>query len=292
MSAWMTLRVGREGLQQPGHPVVEAGAEADDQVAALQSGHGGDGAVHAGHAEVLGVAVREGTAGHQRGHHGDAGQLGQHPQLAGGAGPDGAAAHVEHRAPRLQDQPGGLADLLAVRAGHRSVAGQVQLGRPGEGRLRLQRGLGHVDEHRARPTGRGDVEGLGDGARDLGRVGDQEVVLGDRHGDAADVGLLEGVRADHRRADLSGDGHQRHGVHVRVGQRSHQVGRPRTRGGHADAHLARSRRRTPERRGRRPARVGPGCAGSASSPSAGRTPAGWRRRGCRRCSRCPRARAT
>ena len=53
--------------------------------------------------------------------------------------------------------------------------------------------------------------------------------------------------------------------------------------GHADADARRWRRRTPGRRGRRPARGGPGCAGSRS-PSAGRTPGGSRRPGCRRCA--------
>ena len=47
----------------------------------LQAGDRGDGAVHAGHAEVLRVAVGEGAAGHQRGDDRDAGELGEHAQL-------------------------------------------------------------------------------------------------------------------------------------------------------------------------------------------------------------------
>ena len=124
MSAWITLRVRRERVEVAGDPVVEAGAQADDQVAALQAGDRGDGAVHAGHAEVLRVAVGEGAAGHQRGDDRHAGQLGEHPQLLGGAGADHAAADVQHRAAGLEDQPGRLADLLGVRPGHRAVAGQ------------------------------------------------------------------------------------------------------------------------------------------------------------------------
>ena len=83
--------------------------------------------------------------------------------------------------------------------------------------MRLQRVLADVDEHRAGAAGGGDVERLGDRARDLGGVGDQEVVLGDRHRDAADVGLLEGVGADRAARHLAGDGHDRHRVHVGVG---------------------------------------------------------------------------
>ncbi len=228
-------RVGCEGVEVAGHAVVEARAEADDEVALLQAGDRGHRAVHAGHAEVLRVAVGEGAARHQRGDDRDAGQGGQLRQLARRAGADHAAADVEHRTPRLADQPHGLLDLLGVGRGDGPVARQLQLGRPRERRLRLQCRLGHVDQHRPGATGRGDVEGLGDRARDVGRVGDEEVVLGDRHRDAADVGLLEGVGADHRGADLAGDGHHRHRVHVRVGQRRHQVGRARPRGRHADA---------------------------------------------------------
>ena len=71
------LGAGGERVQVAGHPVVEARAQADDQVALLQAGHRGDGAVHARHAEVLRVAVGERAARHQRGHDGDAGELGE-----------------------------------------------------------------------------------------------------------------------------------------------------------------------------------------------------------------------
>ena len=49
--------------------------------------HGGDRAVHAGHAEVQRVAVGEGAAGHQRGDDRDAGQLGEDAQLGPGPRP-------------------------------------------------------------------------------------------------------------------------------------------------------------------------------------------------------------
>ena len=199
MSACIDLGVRREGGQLAGHPVVEPGAEADDQVAALQRGDRGDGAVHARHAEVGRVAVRQRAAGHQRGDDRDVRLVDQPAQLGAGRGPDDAAADVQHRAAGLGDQPGGLAHLLAVRAGHRPVAGQVDPLRPAEVRHGLQGVLADVDQHRARAAGAGDVERLGDGLRDLVRVGHQVVVLGDRHRDAADVGLLEGVRADRGR---------------------------------------------------------------------------------------------
>ena len=180
-----------------------------------------------------------------------------------GAGADHAAADVQHRAARLEDQPGRLADLLGVRSGHRAGS------RAGAARSASANVVCACSADLATSTStgpgrpvRGDVERLGDRARDLGRVGDQEVVLGDRHRDAADVGLLEGVGADRAAPDLAGDGDDRDRVHVGVGERRHQVGRARARWWPCRRRPCRWRRRTPGRRGRRPARGGPGCGGS------------------------------
>ena len=229
------LGLGGERIQLPGDPVVEAGAQGDQQVAALQRRHRRHGAVHAGHAQVLRVAVGERTAGHQRGDHRDTGQLGQVEQLLGGLAADHAAADVEHRLARLGDQLGRLTDLAAVRLGVRLVSGQLELRRPRERALALQHVLGDVDQHRPRPSAGGDVECLGDDARDVVTVAHQEVVLGDRHRDAGDVGFLERVGADQGAPDLPGDRDHRNRIHVGVGQRRDQVGRTRTRGRHADA---------------------------------------------------------
>ena len=122
----------RERVEVAGHPVVEPSAQRHDQVAALEPGHRGHGAVHPRHAEVLRVAVGEGATRHQGGDHRDAGQGGQLEQLAGGARTDGAATDVEDGPLGVEDQPDGLLDLLGVGAGHRSVAGEVDLGRPDE----------------------------------------------------------------------------------------------------------------------------------------------------------------
>ena len=226
-----------ERVELSGDPVIETGAQRDQQVAALQPGHRRDGAVHTRHAQVLVVAVREGAARHQCGDHRDAGQLGQFPQLFGGLAADDPAADVEHGFVRGGDQLGGLVDLTVVRFGVRLVARQIHARRPAERARGLQHVFRDVDEHRARPSAGGDVEGLGHHPRDVVAVADQEVVLGDRHGDAGDVGLLEGVRADQRAADLPGHGDHRDRIHLRVGQRCHQVGGPGTRGGHHDADL-------------------------------------------------------
>ena len=112
-----------------------------------------------------------------------------------------------------------------MRLGGGAIPGKVDRRRPLEGRRRLQRILGNIDENWTGAPGRGQVEGLGDRPRNLGRVGDEVVVLGDRHRDAANVGFLECVGSDRTAGYLAGDGHHRHRVHVGVGNGRDEVGR-------------------------------------------------------------------
>ncbi|SKX94348.1 Uncharacterised protein [Mycobacteroides abscessus subsp. abscessus] len=232
------LRVGRERRQLSGDAVVEACAESDQQVGTLQCRNGSHSAVHAGHAEVLLVRIREGTASHQRGDNGDAGQLGKLEQLGRRVGLDHTATDVEHGVLRGVDQSSCLTNLLAVRLGDRTVAGQIDLRRPREGGLRLQDVLGDVDENRSGTATLGDVERLGHDPGDVDGIAHQEVVLGDRHRDAGDVGLLERVGTDQCPADLAGDRHDGHRVHLRVGQRRDEIGRTGTRRRHHDTGAA------------------------------------------------------
>ena len=195
------LGLGGEGVDPAGDPVVEPAAQGDQQVGPLHGGDRGVVAVHARHAQAQRVGVGEGAPGHQGGDHRDAGPLGQLAQRLGGPGLEDPAAGVDDRALGGQQQLGGLADQGRVALGHRVVAGQVEVGRLGPVPLHGGVGdvLGHVDQHRAGPAGGGHVEGLGHHPGDVGAVGDQPVVLGDAHGDAGDVALLEGVGADGRR---------------------------------------------------------------------------------------------
>ena len=73
-----------ERVDPAGDPVVEAGAERDQQVAALERGDGRGVAVHARHAEAQRMLVGERAAGHQRGDDVDVGQLGELTQRLGG----------------------------------------------------------------------------------------------------------------------------------------------------------------------------------------------------------------
>ncbi len=222
------LGLRREARRPPGHPVVEAAAEGDQQIGLLHGGDGGVVAVHARHAEAQRVVVGEGPPSHQGGDHVDPGQLRQLPQGLGGPGLEDPAAGVDDRAPALAQKPGRLPDHARVAAGGRPVARQrghhlvVLRPRPLGGGL--QDVLRHVHQHRPRAARGGDVERLADDEGDLVGVHHQLVVLGDRTGDTDGVALLEGVRADARARHLTGHRHQRDGVHVGVAQRGHQVG--------------------------------------------------------------------
>ncbi len=75
------LRVRGEQRGLAGDPVVEPGAQHDQQVGLLQRQHGGNGAVHARHAEVLLVRVGERAAGHERRDHGCVREFGEREQF-------------------------------------------------------------------------------------------------------------------------------------------------------------------------------------------------------------------
>ena len=225
-------RIRSEGVELARDPVVESRPEGDEQITLLQSADCRYGAVHSGHTHVQWVAVGEGTSGHQCGDDRDTGEFGQLQELLVGMGLDDAATDVEHRLLCLDDHASCLTHLLGVWASDRAVAGQIDHRRPLKGGHGLQRILGDVNQHRSWTSGGGDMECLGNCARNLSGIGDQEVVLGDGHRDAADIRLLKGVCADGLTGHLTGDGNDRHRIHVGISDRGDEIGGARTRGGH------------------------------------------------------------
>ncbi|MNI40579.1 hypothetical protein D3C73_948050 [compost metagenome] len=69
-------------------------------------------------------------------------------------------------------------------------------------------------------------------------MADQIVVLGDGNRNAVGVDFLEGVGADHRGRNLTGDTHQRDGIQSRIGNSRHQIGGPRPATGHTHGRFA------------------------------------------------------
>ena len=167
-------------------------------------------------------------------------------------GANDAAAHQDQRTLGLLDKLQQLVQVGQIRVrGAQFVLGAVQqVGDPavlvvlaeGQG---LIVGVGggdifeNVDVHRAGAAGAGDGEGLPHHVGQLVSVLDQEVALGDGHGDAGDVHLLEGVLADQVLAHIAGDEHHGGGVQIGGGDAGDQVGGAGAGGGEADPHLSR-----------------------------------------------------
>ena len=138
----------------------------------------------------------------------------------------------------MRDQIGCSFNSLELARKLGAVADEVDRVDVREVDLRQLEVLWDVDEHGTRAARTGNVEGLVDRLRNVLGLLDEERVLHDRHHDARDVSLLEGVRADQVRRHLAGNGDERGGVKKRVSDRRDEVRRARTAGRDADADLA------------------------------------------------------
>ena len=241
------LRVRRERVHPPGHPVVEARRHRHQAVRVVHRHVGVVGAVHAEHVERERIGHRERAQAHEGLGDRDLGQVRQLAQLGRGVRGDRAAAHVEHRPLGPHHRAGRLLDLPGMPLVGRVVRAQVHALRVLEVPLLDQDVLGQVDVDRPRAPGGGDVERLLDDRGEVLAVLHQEVVLGGRARDADVVGLLERVVADRGRRHLPGEGDDRDRVHQRVLERGDQVGRGRSGGDETDTDLA-GRPRVPFRR--------------------------------------------
>jgi len=85
--------------------------------------------------------------------------------------------------------------------------------------------FGMSDQHRTGTAAHGDFKRLTDGVGQLGDVLNNEIVLGNRHGDAGDVHFLEAVQSEQTGAHVAGDGHHRDRIHVSGGNTGNQIGR-------------------------------------------------------------------
>jgi hypothetical protein len=220
------------------HAVVEPRAHRQQHVAVLHGHVGLVGPVHAEHAEELRIARRRRAEPHQCVRAREAQRVVQLSQLGRRVAQDHAAAGVDVRALGMEQQLQGLADLPCVALPDGVVRAHLDARRVGKG-CRLQRHvLRHVDHHRPRSAGAGDVKRLLDRQGQVAHVLDEEVVLDDRARDADRVALLERIEADRRRRNLPGHDHHRDRIHVGGRDARHRVRDARARGHQRDADLS------------------------------------------------------
>jgi len=224
------LRVTGELIGLAGHPVVEARADADEQI---RLGHRVVGVlkpVHPEHPEAERVAFRKPAQSQQARRHGDARRPRQLSQLLGGAGMDHPRAGVDHRPLGVRDYLRGSVDrlLLQFRDGLRAVAADARLLGVDELRFIDRRVHRQVDDHRPRAARPGDIKRLLDDPGYVPGVLHQVAVLRDRPRDADGIGFLERVIADHRGADLTGQRDDGDRIHERGRNAGHEVRGPGT----------------------------------------------------------------
>ncbi len=214
------LRVGRERIQPPGHPIVEARTQRDH--------------------EPLLVGCGERAQAHQgRGDRktGQVHQLAQQPARLQSR-IDDAAARIDHGPLRLCHHANGCANRALVGIELRSIGPMTDITGTDIGTLLELHVLGNIDDNGPRAAGGRDVERLVDDARQIVHVAHQPIVLGAGARDADGVAFLKRVIADEMGRHLSGNDHERNRIHQRVGQARDRIGRSRPRGDKHDARLA------------------------------------------------------
>ena len=156
---------------------------------------------------------------------------------------DDAAAAINHRAFGLFNEAHDFIQREIVRAQvGLMVAAQAFFDLFERRPHRLGFGLldvfGHVNYHRAGPAGLREVKRLLHDARNVVHVRDEVAVLHNGQGYADDVGFLKRAAADHVLVDLAGDGNERAGIEVGIGDGGDEIGGAGAAGAHAHAGLA------------------------------------------------------
>ncbi len=228
--------------------VVETRAHGHHQVAFHDRAVGIGGAVHARSVEAQRMRIREHALAQQGRCHRNLQFFRQRQQFVLGVRQDRSVASDDQRSLALRQ---GIGDLLEgfryIALRFRLVARQVHLGFEAHRAGFHTHVLGHVDQHRARTTGRRDVKGFLDHPGDIVGVFQQIAMLDDRHRQVEHVRFLEGILAQHAPHALAGDHDHRHRIHMgrqdardgigRAGSARHEhcrrlAGRPRVAIGH------------------------------------------------------------
>ena len=225
------LRVRRKRRRLSRDTIVEAAADVEQHVAALNRAIDVHPAVHPRHTEGERVIMRHRAQTMQFGHDRNAGLLGEVAQVAARAGLHDAVASESQRTLCLREQAHRRLYRIAahhhLRRRRRAIARQVHLHVPSWNAPCCLRVLRDVDQHRPRPPRARDVKRF---AKDAGQFLDrchEKIVLRDRDRDAGDVDFLERIGAKQEARHLSSDRGQWRAVHPRIGDRRHEIRRAR-----------------------------------------------------------------
>src|SRR5260370_8656235 len=196
--------------QVAGDAVVEAHADADEEVSFLNGVVHPGFAMHAHHAEVHLVFGSEPADSEKR--HGDgiiasadellerAHRAGNHDAVAGEN--DRSFRGVQHRNSAIEFS---LVVIAALALGWKFWPSSLPVEFSGS----LLRIFGDVDKDRAGTSAIGYQEGFAEGACNIFRASDHHIMFCDGHGDAGDIDLLKRIGAQDFAADLARNAYNR-----------------------------------------------------------------------------------
>ena len=216
------------------NPIAEPRSDHHQEVTIVHGYIGHTRSVHPDHSGEPRVHRIDRTMAHQRDTHRAVDLFQEFGQLGLGIGKNDSSTHIQHRLGGFLDQ---LDRLLQGTGLDMQVVGNIPLdlhfGILGFGSSDI---LGNIDQHRAGPPLSGDMEGLPYRGCQFLDILYNIVVFGDRHGDTADIDLLETILAQQLGRNVPGEGNHGNRIHVCGSQAGDQVCRSRTTGGehHAD----------------------------------------------------------
>ena len=220
-----------------GDAVVEARAHREQHIAFVHGHVGLVRAVHAKHADKLGIGAGIGAQTHQRVGDRVTQRLRDFGQLLRSLAENHAPSGVNHRPLRRHQQIDGFTDLPGMPFEHGIVGAQIDALGVFERDLDVRRRdvFGNIDHHRPRAARRRQVESLFDRRRDFLDALGQEIVFDARTRDADRIDFLKRIAADKRSRDLPGQHYHRNRIQVRRGDPGHGIGGTRSRGNQHDA---------------------------------------------------------
>ena len=234
------------------HPVREAAADGNQQIAAVYSAVGCLGSVHANHSCRQRIRTVHGTSAHQ----GDGNRrihlAGKFPEFFVGPASGYAAAANQHRFLGFLNHVYQDIDILLIRLRSQQTAGAGTANQfaqsTGSGmsllgnrliiHLCCSNVLRNIDEHRSRSAASGNAESLSHRIRQFVHIPYEVVGLGNRHGNTGDVHLLESILAQHFLSYVTADKNNRRRVHIRSGDSGGEVGCSRSGSGQTYPHLS------------------------------------------------------